>query len=958
MKTLLLTSKHIASKEKANEITIDHIITALESVVFLDSQLKQDVLDFIETADVEQTQHITEDELNAIASKPKILYTEGASDFVEFLKSKGFTLSDTISELYISDKESNYKKNGEKLLELGKIKEILSSKIYDQEIAIESVKDTVSRAIFEKREDAVRAILFFVGPPATGKTYLTEETGKLLAQYGYKTKVFNMTMFSDDSSNLTGLREPYAGAGKGELSSYIESNPKSLIIFDEIEKCHIQKQQDLFRLLDRGFIEDKFDNSIINANDTILIFTSNLGKDIYERADYTKLIRDQKETESLLLQSIAKEKHERDKDMLAITPPLTSRLSASKIVLFNKVGLKAYFQMAQKEIDRYFEGMQKSFGFELVSENHAILAAFLQYLPFFDPRRIKGKIGDDIFDVIRDYIQSNEIDISTITKIKLTVSQELQELLDQNFVKDFGSLSFNDERFLELIDKKQTLFVGHNVSIKEDTLILTALNPKIEKIKNIQDFGGDVKIELDIPSGKIDGEPNANIFGHEDAKKMLVRIANKIKKFQELQRKNDPEASKVLANLPKGILLYGPPGTGKTKLARAFAAQVEIPIIVSSGKDMTTVQYTGTGIKQIKDIFKKAREYAPSILFIDEIDAVGMRGQDNSGEQDKNINALLEELDGFSKQSGKPVFVIAATNRMDRIDPAIIRPGRIEEHIKIPALSKQARRDFIAHMFANDDDFGEIDVDQFLKYTVGSNGAKLEMVFKKAKYQIELNREDSEDETLKIDLELLIEIVNEVEYGKRNTTKENAEFTTKMTAFHEAGHAILGLLVTPQITIEQITIASRADFGGFVKFNHEELQRPHKSFYEGSIQVGLAGRVAEEIFHEKNNLSLDEGISYGAIGDIEQATNLAYAMIGELGMDSEWGTVKFHENMSDTTKANLDKRVFTLMSKLKSKTKERLEKNWETVEKLAEHLVQEETIDGAWLYTNIKTNLQ
>lgn len=947
MRNILLTAKFLAKQNNANEITIEHLKDALKYLEFKDEKTKKEVYEYLSIENIDNTHLVNEKQLEAMASEPKITYGEKSKEFVEFLKSKGFSSNDSeITKIYSNE----FLQNSQKLIELGKIKSTLEKKVFDQDIAIEAVKDIVSRAIFEEKENSVKATLFFVGPPATGKTYLSEETGKLLENFGYTTKVFNMTMYSEDSSNLTGLTEPLRGAGRGDLTKFIQKNPKSLIVFDEIEKCHIQKQMDLFRLLDRGFVEDKFDDSIADASDCILIFTSNLGRDIYERSDYTKLIRDQKETETLILQSISKEKHEFNHNHLAITPPLTSRLSAAKIVLFNKVGLKAYFSMSKKEIERYFEVIKEKFGVDINVSDNAVLASFLRYLPFFDPRRVKGKIGDDLFDAIRDYIQEHEIELSKFKSIEIDVDQDIQTLLEQNFIEDLDKKVFKDNRFTELIDKKQTLFVKHDFEQKDDRLVLTFSNPTIEKVKNIQDFDGDVKIELDIPSGKIEGEPNANIFGHEDAQKMLVRIANKMKKFQELQRQNDPKAPDVLKHIPKGILLYGPPGTGKTKLARAFAAQVEVPIIVSSGKDMITQQFVGTGIKKIKEIFKKAREYAPSILFLDEIDAIGTRGT-RQGINDENINTLLEELDGFKNDSYKPVFVIAATNRKENIDPAIIRPGRIEEHIKISSLSKEARMEFIKFMFEKDNDFSnDIDTKTFLKYTVGMNGAQIEMIFKKAKYELEIKREEAEDETLQIDLDFLIDITNEIRYGKVDRSRKDAKFETLLTAYHEAGHTITSMALNPSVPIEQITIVPRADFGGFVSYNDEEIYRWDKQLFRGMIATAYGGRVAEELYFEKNNGSEFDGVSSGASSDIKQATHLIKQAILNLGMDEELGLIKYEGlDLSEATKEKIDQTILTWQAELKELTRKVLNDNWDQVEKVANELMIKETIDSEWI---------
>lgn len=956
MNNILLIAKFLAKKDLSENITLEHIKKSLDGLVFKDLKAQKLILDYFNIKEIKNIQLVTEKELVDIKIFPKILFDKEVKKFNFYMRSNGYTEVHIFTRLFETD---FFKNNAKKLIELGELKSKLSNIIFEQDIAIESVKDTISRALFEEKEDSVKAILFFVGPPATGKTFLAEQTGLILKDFGYVTKIFNMTMYSNENSNLTGLLNPYVGAGKGDLTKFIEKNPKSLIVFDEIEKCHIQKQQDLFRLLDRGYVEDKYNNSIVKANDCILIFTSNLGKDIYERNNYSQLIKDQKQTESLILQSITKEKHERDSSYLAITPALTSRLSASKIVLFNKVGLSAYTSMATKEINRYFDVIKNKFDINFEISEKVIISSFLKYLPFIDPRRIKSKIGDDLFDYIRDYIQSEKIDLDVIKKVKIDVDENMALWLDKNFMMNS---KFNDLRFLELIDKKETIYFELDFKKNVDSITINFNSPKIEKIKNIQDFDGEIKVELDIPVGKIEGEPNTKIFGHEDAKKMLVRIAKKIQLFQKYSRENHPETKNILKNIPKGILLYGPSGTGKTKLARAFAAQVEVPIIVTSGKDMTTIQYTGTGIQKIKDIFKKARSFAPCILFIDEIDAIGSRGQESNSEQDKNINALLEELDGFNNDLFKPVFIISATNRKDIIDPAIIRPGRIEEHIEIPVLSKEARKEYIEYMFEKDSDFSkEINIVSFLQYTIGMSGAQLEQVFKKAKYNIEILREDKNDNSLVIDLNFLIDVVNEIRFGKINKKLLDAKDEILLTAYHEAGHAIVSLVLNPTIPIEQITIAPRSNYKGFVSYNHEEVLRWDKKLFKGKIASAYAGRLAEEIYFEKNQKQKEFGISTGASFDISNATNLIKDALLKYGMDEELGLINYSElNLSEKMKEKIDDTILRWEKELKLLAYNTLMSNWEFVEKIVNALVGnsneefKDTLDSSWIKENIK----
>ncbi len=824
-------------------------------------------------------------------------------------------------------KKDYFEDNANQLIELGKIKNILSSRIYDQEIAVESVKDMISRAVFEQRKDTVKAIMFFVGPSGCGKTYLSEETGNILNNFGYKTKLFDMSLYEND------------------LASYleIEENQKSLLIFDDIEKCSLLQQQDIVRLLD---------NTIVKSNECIVIFTSNLGHTIYERNDYVSMIKNKDETQSLMLDAISNEKQA--DGSLCINRSLLTKLSSSKVVLFKKVGLKAYFNMSEIEIKRYFDVIEDKFGVKLECSDEAILVSYLQYLPFTNPKVIKNKIGDDLFDILRDYIQNNNINISNFKAISIEIDDDIKKLLNQNLILDINKLQFNDERFQELLDKKLTLDLDFKFEQTETTLKLIFINPNIHKIKNIQDLSGDIKIELEIPSGKLKGEPQEKIYGHDYAKDMLVHISNKIQRFQLLQRQNDKESTTVLKNIPKGILLYGPPGTGKTKLARAFAAQVECPIIVSSGKDMLS------NVERIKDIFKKAREYAPCVLFIDEIDTIGNREQNQLN--NININALLEELDGFNNDVYKPVFIIAATNKIDYIDPAIIRAGRIEKHIKIDSLTKEARIEFINDTFKDNDSFSSmIEVSKFLNYTVGMSGAQLEMVFKNARYKLDILREDNQnDKTLKIEFDNLVDVVNEVRYGEINKSRIDSNYENTLTAYHEAGRTVVSLALTPELLIEQISITPRVDCNSNVTYNHEDIYRWDKEFFVGKIATAYAGRVAEELYFEKNKRSSSLGLSRESIVDISLATKLIKEAVLNLGMDTELGFLNYDNlDVSELTKQKIDKVILAWQNNLNILAKRILQENWDSVEIIVKELVGDdttigrETIDSQWLDENI-----
>ena len=400
------------------------------------------------------------------------------------------------------------------------------------------------------------------------------------------------------------------------------------------------------------------------------------------------------------------------------------------------------------------------------------------------------------------------------------------------------------------------------------------------------------------------------------------------------------------ARIPKGFLLTGQPGTGKTLLAKAVAGEAGVPFYFISGSDFVEM-FVGVGASRVRDMFKKAKEHAPSMIFIDEIDAVGrQRGTGLGGghdEREQTLNQLLVELDGFGENSG--VIVIAATNRPDVLDPALLRPGRFDRQIMVGLPDKNGREAILKVHARNKKVSSEVDFSNIASRTPGFSGAQLENVLNEA--AILSVRENHE----KISATDIDEAIDRVMAGPAKKTKVISERCKRMVAYHEAGHAVVGLKVADAETVQKITIIPRGDAGGYVLMTPKDdgyLQT--KGELKAKITSYLAGRASEEIFFED--------ITTGAVSDIESATNIARAMVTYLGM-SDLGPIKYESSSSEVflgrdygagkgisgEVANaIDKAVKNIIEECLTLAKNTIEENKDLLVLIAEALLKYETI--------------
>ena len=418
-----------------------------------------------------------------------------------------------------------------------------------------------------------------------------------------------------------------------------------------------------------------------------------------------------------------------------------------------------------------------------------------------------------------------------------------------------------------------------------------------------------------------------DVAGNEEAKESVMDIVDFLK--------NPEKYSSYGARMPKGIILYGEPGTGKTLLAKAVAGEANVPFYAMSGSDFVQV-YVGVGASRIRQLFKKAKGHGKAVIFIDEIDAIGKK-RDNtktggSDERAQTLNALLTEMSGFNEKDG--IIIMAATNRLDMLDDALLRPGRFDRHIEISLPDLTAREKILALHLKNKP-IKDISVREWAQKTAYFSGAKLENLVNEA--AIIACKEESEFiENYHMDKAFSIVIAG---YEKQNRDYIK-ETDRKITAFHEVGHALVSLKVLPNEKVSKVTIIpSTKGAGGYTLSIPEDSLYQNKDYLKRRIMVLLGGRAAEELIFGADY------VTTGAHNDLKQCTNIAYHMITQYGMGETLGLLNMQELMNININKNaIIRECKKLADNLYEETKELLKKEETTLNAIAEELLEKETL--------------
>lgn len=451
------------------------------------------------------------------------------------------------------------------------------------------------------------------------------------------------------------------------------------------------------------------------------------------------------------------------------------------------------------------------------------------------------------------------------------------------------------------------------------------------------------------------GKSRARLYGNEKDKVTFKDIAGSDEAKQDLQEvveflKYPKKFESVGAKIPKGVLLVGPPGTGKTMLARAVAGEANTPFFSISGSEFVEM-FVGVGASRVRDLFAKAKKNAPCIIFVDEIDAVGRRRGSGMGgghdEREQTLNQILVEMDGF--EQGANVIVLAATNRADVLDPALLRPGRFDRRVNIGLPDRKDREAILKIHFSKKPLAKNVDLDALAAKTAGSSGADLSNIANEAAI---IAARDSRQEITQADVTSAFE---KVAIGPERRSKIMSDHEKEMTAYHEAGHAIVGHVLPDSDMVHKVTIIPRGGTGGVTWFIPPEDKSYHSIVeYKDVLARMLGGRIAEEIKYGEDR------VTTGAGSDLEKAAELAREMVVKQGMGKgklrnqvfhvEEGMMierMVHEKQfSDDTAKLIDDEVESLITEAANRARAVIKANMGKLEELKDALIKKETVEA------------
>ncbi|QHE50651.1 ATP-dependent zinc metalloprotease FtsH [Pontibacillus sp. HMF3514] len=452
------------------------------------------------------------------------------------------------------------------------------------------------------------------------------------------------------------------------------------------------------------------------------------------------------------------------------------------------------------------------------------------------------------------------------------------------------------------------------------------------------------------------GKSKAKLFSEDKKKVRFKDVAGADEEKQELVEvvdflKDPRKFAAIGARIPKGVLLVGPPGTGKTLLARAVAGEAGVPFFSISGSDFVEM-FVGVGASRVRDLFENAKKNAPCIIFIDEIDAVGrQRGAGLGGghdEREQTLNQLLVEMDGFGANEG--IIIIAATNRPDILDPALLRPGRFDRQITVNRPDLKGRQEVLkVHVQNKTMDEDSVDLKTIAMRTPGFSGADLENLLNEA--ALVAARADKE----KIDMQSIDEAIDRVIAGPAKKSRVISSKERNIVAYHESGHTIIGMVLDEADAVHKVTIVPRGQAGGYaVMLPKEDRFMMTKPELLDKIIGLLGGRVAEEVIFGE--------VSTGAHNDFQRATSIARKMVTEYGMSEKLGPLQFgggggqvflgrdiqnEQNYSDQIAYEIDQEVQRIIKECYDRAKQILTDNKEQLELIAQTLLKVETLDAS-----------
>lgn len=935
-------------------------------------------------------------------------------------------------------------------------------------------------AASDEKRKRPRAIFVFAGPPGVGKTFLAEQAAEALA---IPYKRFDMSSFADHQSymGLVGFEKSYSGAKAGTLTGFVKENPHSILLFDEIEKAHLNTIHLFLQILDAGRLTDRFMDEDISFKDTIIIFTSNAGRSLYEGDAKQNAAGVPRKT---LINALETEKNPQTGQPF-FPAAITSRMATGWPLLFNHLQAHHLEKISAKEFRRFGDLFEKQYGIH-VSADHLLPTALLfQEGGAADARTLRAQtelfFKNEMFKVCRLWGEDSfAAALEGLKEVRFTVETDrLTEDVRPLFFSDdkpeillYGSPLFAARCQLSLsgyvihhaktveealiiagekdvrlalidiaekstfqdADNAATVFEGFDAAspmsagafdfapmaagaIHDGNRLFRALRERLPELPvyllETTAFAIDSELEMSFVRAGARGkltEPAEDFSVFEDTLSAICRelyiqntaarmaserrvlyfetapklsqdessITIRLRDFSLKRATAADDAGSVLDDVekpnihfgdvigaadakeelkffidylknpkkftaqglkpPKGVLLYGPPGTGKTMLAKAMAGESSVAFIPAVASAFVT-KYQGSGPEAVRELFKKARRYAPAILFIDEIDAVGrQRGGSNSSHgEEMALNALLTEMDGFSVDPKRPVFVLAATNfdveegqgGMGVIDAALAR--RFDRKILVDLPNESEREQFVRmHLKKNKNHIVTEDmIARLASRSAGMSPANLASV-------MELANRMAVKAQKPLDNAILDEAYELTKHGAK---KDWGYEYLERVARHESGHAFLCYLGGN--TPSYLTIVARGGHGGYMEHSAKDMgPLSTKEELLNRIRTSLGGRAAEIAYYGEK-----DGVSTGASGDLEQATKVAMAMICTYGMDEKFGLAAMDSRAAMNDPA-VKHRVNEILGEEMRNTVEIIKTNKPRIDRMVDALMKKNKLTG------------
>lgn len=552
---------------------------------------------------------------------------------------------------------------------------------------------------------------------------------------------------------------------------------------------------------------------------------------------------------------------------------------------------------------------------------------------------------DITYSAFMKHVQQDEV--KQVTIVDNVISGKLKD------GKDFSTVAPSDDSLIPTLR-------AHDIEIKAElppqppwwTTILSSLLPMLLIVgiwfmlmQQSQGGGGRV---MNF------GKSRARRYDEDNIKITFKDVAGADEAKQELEEvveflKHPKKYNDLGAKIPKGVLLYGPPGTGKTLLAKAVAGEAGVPFFSISGSDFVEM-FVGVGASRVRDLFEQAKKSAPCIVFIDEIDAVGrQRGAGLGGghdEREQTLNQLLVEMDGFGANEG--IIMIAATNRPDILDPALLRPGRFDRQIVVDRPDIKGRQEILKVHVKGKPISSEVELGVIARRTPGFTGADLSNLVNEAALMAARKNKN------KIDMPEMEEAAERVIMGPERRSRVISDKEKRLTAYHEGGHTLVGMLLDNTDPVHKVTIIPRGRAGGYtLSLPKEDRYYATRSEMLDELKVLLGGRVAEALVLKE--------ISSGASNDLQRATSLARQMICEYGMSPELGPMTFghrqdqvflgrdigrDKDYSEEVAAKIDKEIRKFIDEAYQKTESLLNENMDKLHLIADALIERETLEG------------